>query len=164
MSVVIFWHPGAPWGLCLKSLYYWSGSTLVIVHPFAESVNSSLFLWYFEILPKTELWKRLHSYPHMSTSAGQKGLVHRQSYILHIIISMCWTDQDAFTHQCKWIFPVLWRSLVWQWNQNSGIHVYHYTNVLQSNWEAFNKHHASIEVDLSYVDSSVKPWWMPEWT
>ena len=55
------------------------------------------------------------------------------------------------------------RLLVWQWNQNPDKLVYRYTNVLQSNWAGFNKHYASTDVDLSYVDSSVKPWWMPQW-
>ena len=238
MSVVIYWHPGAPWGVCLKSLYYCSGSTLVVVDASAESVKSSLGLWYFEILPKTELWKRLRSYPHINkclaerigtsaelysthqygrvifytsiwqsyilhinmaelysthqygrvifyTSIWQSYILHInmaelysthqygrvifytsiwQSYNLHINISMCWTDQDVFTLQCNEysLYNEITHMAVKP--RNPDIHVYRYTNVLQNNWAAFNKHHASTEVDLTYENSSLKPWWMPHWS
>ena len=165
MSVVIYRHPGAPWGVCLKSLYYCSGSTLVVVlvvHTCMHLLRVWNHLCVFDILRYSQKWNFGRDFVviHTSTSAGQKGLVHRQSYILRISQCVELHDQDVFTNQSKWIVPCAMEiTRIWQWNQNLNIHdVYNRdTNVL-SNWAAFNKHHASTEVDLTYVDSSVKPW------
>ena len=166
MSEVIYWHPGAPWGVCLKSLYYCSGSPLVVVHMHLLRVWNRPCV--FDILrysPKRNFGRDFVVIHTCQQVLGRKDWYIGRVNILRISQCVELHDQDVFTNQSKWIVPVQWRSLVYGSETRTRIihDVYRYTNVLQNNWAAFNKHHASTEVDLTYVDSSVKPWWMPQW-